>query len=199
MNRNKEVVDKAFADYARHIDLIVYNQLDKWCSEIIRKAVFERLNPIGGHNFTGNLINSIVVLLYRKSNSTVSTYFASQTGLKPAIRRELSAITYKGRRRRQKIHFRPGSRFGDRDWSGQWSTLRPENLIPTDESYGSTDAMRFANRWKPKVDADFVVCVAYTSEYATFVEQQRQTTGILETEEFVARTAVEWVGLQKAS
>lgn len=195
---NLKVIDKAFKGYAEHMDKVIFNALDNWCREILRKAIFDRINPepLGGHNFTGNLINSICVVMYRKSMNQKATYFADQAGLKPAIRRELTALNTRGRRRQYRIRFTTGSRFGGRDWSGKHSYLNPENLIPTDESFGIMDAKHFAAMWSPDIDRDFVICVAYTSEYANFVEQQRQTTGFLETEEFVNRTAIEWVGLK---
>ena len=194
---NSQIVEKAFRGYSEHIDKVIYDRLDKWCEEILRKAIFDRLMPEGseGHNFTGNLINSICVVLYRKSKSQKTTYFADRTGLKPAIRRELSALNSRGRKRSYRLRFAPGSKLGDRDWSGRMSFLKPENLIPTDESYGIQDAHQFASLWYPTMSSDFVICVAYTSEYANFVEQQRHTTGFLETMDFVDRTAIEWVGL----
>lgn len=198
--RNQKVIDKAFNGYAQHIDKVTYNALDKWCVEILRKAVYERLNPQGGHNFTGNLINSIVVILYRKSNATKTTYYAyDKAGVRLPIRRELSGLTSRGSRRKNRIFFRPGSKFGSEDWSGQWSSLKGENLIGTDESWGQNDAMKFAAGWTPSNPSNaFTICVAYTSEYASFVEHERGTTGILQTEIFVQDTAIEWVGLKAA-
>lgn len=189
---NTKVIDKAFKGYADHIDKIVYSKLDQWCREILRSAIYFRLREPEGHDFTGNLINSICVVLYRKSTGTKSSYFAFDS-LKLPIRREVSGINTRGRRRKNKIYFRP-------DWSGEMgSRLRGSDLIPTDESWGQNDAVQFSNMWTPKnPNLDFVICVAYTSEYASFVEHERNTTGILQTESFVAQSAVEWVGLKAA-
>jgi len=189
--RNQQVIDKAFKGYAEHIDKVVYSKLDNWCVEILRKAVFSRLNPVGGHNFTGNLINSIVVILYRRSNNTKTSYFASDQVRLP-VRREISALNSRGKRRKNKVWLRP-------DWTGQYSSLQASELVPTDESWGQNDAVKFSKAWRPKnTNADFSICIAYTSEYASFVEYERQTTGILEVEEFVGRSAIEWVGLKAA-
>lgn len=197
---NIKNVDKAFGDFAKEIDNIMYGKLDNWCVEILRSAVRFRFNEPGGHNFTGNLINSICVLLYRKSTGVVKSYFAyDKAGLKLPIRKELSSLNARKKRRQHNIHFGPGSRFGSEDWSGGRSTLKVDNLIPTDESWGQNDATTFAMNWLPKdKNSDFVICVAYTSEYASFVEMQRQTTGYLETESFVGYSAIEWVGLKAA-
>lgn len=195
---NLSIVKKAFKGYEEHIDKVVYNALDKWCVQILRDAIRNRYQPTEdrGHNFTGNLINSIVVILYRRSNGKKTTYYADSTGLKPAIRREISGLNYRRRYRRYDIYFRRGSRWGERDWTGRMSKLRADGLVATDESYGINDAHQFANIWYPTTNDDFVICVAYTSEYAYFVEQQRQTTGFLETMAYVGTTAIEYVGLQ---
>lgn len=200
-DNNIKIVNKAFKGYAEHIDKVTYNALDKWCVDILRNACRFRMNQVGGHNFTGNLINSICVLLYRKSKGTVTSYFAyDKAGLKLPIRRELSGLNSRGKQRKNRIFFRPGSRFGDRDWMDQWSSLKPDTLIGTDESWGQNDAQRFAASWVPSTpDCDFVICVAYTSEYASFVEHERHTTGILETESYVGHSAIEWVGLKQAA
>lgn len=190
---NTKVINKAFNGYAQHIDKIVYSRLDKWCVEILRSAVLDRLHPLGGHNFTGNLINSICVLLYRKSTGTKTSYFAfDRAGIKPPIRRELSGITARHRHRKNRVWLRP-------DWVGETSALKGSELIGTDGSWGQNDAQNFARWWIPRnPDNDFVICVAYTSEYASFVEHERGTTGILNTEAFVAHTAIEFVGLKAA-
>lgn len=189
---NTTIIKKAFEGYAEHIDKIVYSKLDKWCVEILRAAIQFRMNEPEGHEFTGNLINSICVLLYRKSTGRVTRYFGyDRAGLKLPIRREISGINARGRHRKNRIWFRP-------DWSGSVSALKGSELIGTDQSYGQNDALEFSNRWLPSSSCDFVICVAYTSEYASFVEYERGTTGILQTESFVGSTAIEWVGLKAA-
>jgi len=74
--------------------------------------------------------------------------------------------------------------------------LKGEDLIPTDNSYGFHDAARFFGAWSPTTGKDFEVCVAYTAEYAKFVEAERQTTGFLETMGYAEYTAVNYVGLK---
>lgn len=187
---NAQIVEKAFKGYADHMDKVIYNALDKWCEQIIRQAIRERMLLVqsgAGYNITGNLINSICVIIYRKSNNTKTSYFADETGLKPAVRRELSAYNRYGVRRKYRMKVT--------DWSGKQIVVHPDALVESDESFGVTHAHQFASMWYPSFDCDFVICVAYTSDYATFVEAARMTTGFLETENFVERTAVEWVGL----
>jgi len=187
---NVHIVEKAFKDFSISIENQLFKTLDKWCEQILRQAIRERMlicQSGEGYNITGNLINSICVLLYRKSNNTKTYYFADETGLKPAVRRELTALNRRGVRRSYRIRVK--------DWSGNQIRVNPDNLIPTDESFGINDAHKFASMWYPSFESDFVICVAYTSEYANFVEYARMTTGFLETENFVERTAVEWIGL----
>lgn len=191
VGNNAKVVDDAFKAFKTEIDETTFKVLDSWCREILRSAISFRLREPEGHNFTGNLINSIVVLLYRKSKGTKASYFAYDS-LKLPIRRELSGITARGKHRRNRIWLRP-------DWSGEQSALKGSELIATDQSWGQNDATNFANNWLPSnPNLDFVICVAYTSEYASFVEHERNTTGILQTESFVGRSAIEWVGLKAA-
>lgn len=204
-----KVVRDAFKEFEKQIDKTTYDWLCDWCEILLREAVELRKNPAvlggdgevtSGHNFTGNLINSICVVLYQKSTSKKTKFFAYRdVGLKPAIRREISSLTFRKTTRKNKVHFRPGSKFGDVDWSGVRSTLRAENLIPTDESYGRDDAVKFAESWTPTLSADFVICVAYTSEYANWVEMRNGTTGIVEMKAYAARTGVELIGLNRAS
>lgn len=195
-DNNVKVVKDAFNAFKIEIDETTFTALDSWCREILRSAIYFRMresegHDSKGHNFTGNLINSIVVLLYRKSKGTKASYFAYDS-LKLPIRRELSGVTARGKHRRNRIWLRP-------DWSGDQSALKGSELIATDQSWGQNDATNFANNWIPRnPNLDFVICVAYTSEYASFVEHERNTTGILQTESFVGHSAIEWVGLKAA-
>lgn len=196
---NKQIVEKAFKGYAQHIEKVTFGELDKYCKDVLRKAVWERLHVAFGHNYTGNLINSIVVCMYRKSTGRKYDYFAYNS-VKLPIRRELSALNTRGKYRRNNINFGPGSKFGREDWTGQWSTLRAENLVPTDESWGQNDAINFANTWIPSnPDLSFVICVAYTSEYASYVEEHRKTTGYLGTLDYAERMAIEYYHLKPAA
>ena len=205
---NLQVIDGFFKDFenqkieetGKTVGETIFLNLGDMCEMIVREAVTIRQHPMEeGHNFTGNLINSIVGIVYWRSKNKKEIIYAQQAmpGLKPAIRRELSSMTYKKRQRSYNIHFRPGSRFGDVDWEGAQSTIKASSLIPTDESYGRSDAIQFANRWRPSTNSNFVICIAYTSEYASFVEMQRGTTGILETQVYANRVAKEFFELKR--
>lgn len=198
-DNNAKTIDKAFADFAKRVDQQIFGQLDAFCKDLLRKAVWERLHSTGAHQFTGNLVNSIVVCMYRRSTGKKYNYYAYNS-VKLPIRRELSSLSSRGRRRKNRIWFRPGSRFGSVDWSGNWSSLDPEKLVATDESWGQNDALSFASHWHPiSISNDFSICVAYTSEYASFVENERQTTGYLNTLDYAERMAIEYYQLKPAA
>lgn len=193
----RKEIEKAIDEYyKKDMTPVIYKDLAEWCKSLIRYAVEERLHSIGGHNFTGNLINSIVVILYSKQQKKKEAYYSNTISGKPAIMHEVSALNARGRLRAYDIHFRPGSRFPSPDWSGTFSTLKASSIIPTDESMGFMDAVNFVRMWKPLTGKDFEVCVAYTSEYASFVEAERHTTGFLGTMNYAEYTAVNWIGLK---
>ena len=190
---NVRAANKAFKEFEKEMDDALYKALDTWCVAILREAVSARFSTEGAHNFTGNLVNSICVLLYRKSTGTKTEYYAyDKAGIKLPVRREFSGMTARGTHRKNRVWLRP-------DYNGGESALKGSNLIRTDESWGQNDAREFAKWWTPKnPNKDFVICVAYTSEYASFVENERNTTGILQTEAFIQTTAVEFMGLKAA-
>jgi uncharacterized protein YdiU (UPF0061 family) len=163
---------------------VVLNELDKFCEkQLVYAVVSNRLGAKNAHQFTGNLINSIVVILYDKANRMKCTYRAYDSNLpmmKPPIRKEMSAMTSRGTLRKYAIHFKPA------DWQGEIdSSYLPE--LATDGSYGQDDAKRFADSWSPTTGKDFEICVAYTSEYAEWVEQQRHTIGYMASQDAARR------------
>lgn len=169
---NAKIIKQAFNEFKREtMANEIYNYLDNICQNLLLQAVIDnrRRNP-KAHQFTGNLINSIVIILYDKNEGIQSNYFAYDL-LKSPIRKEMSAKNTRGGMRKNAVHFRP-------DWQNTpHSKYTPE--VVTDESYGPNDAKSFAASWQPTLKTDFEICVAYTSEYAEWVELNRQTTGFL--------------------
>lgn len=161
---------KVFKDFQKtEMSDIIYNELDSFCRALLALVVGNRLHNKEAHQFTGNLINSIVVILFDRNTGVKSDYYAYDD-LKAPIRKEMSAVTSRGTRRKNAVHFRPA------DWQGTIDSMyKPE--VATDESMGPQDARAFASSWSPSTGKAFEICVAYTSEYAEWVEQQRQTTG----------------------
>ena len=179
MDANKRVIRDFFKNIGKQVvqetgktmNDTVYDTLDHICQNLLLDAVIQnRLRNPESHQYTGNLINSIVVILYEKSEGVQSSYFAYDR-LREPIRKEMTALTTRGTKRKNAIHFRP-------DWQNTpHSMYTPE--VATDESFGPSDARSFASSWKPSTKSAFEICVAYTSEYAEWVETQRQTTGLL--------------------
>lgn len=174
---NKHILEQAFKDYRKYILDVTENELRKWCFGMLESAIrFREQNPLA-HNFTGNLLNSIVVCLYREK-SPVIAYFSSSL-VPEAIRPKMS-----GPRRRAYV-FRP-------DYEGVYgSKYRPE--VKTNKGWGRDDAEKFFESYIPNGRNLFDIVVAYTVEYADWVNQQRGTTGILETWKEAKKTGMEFM------
>lgn len=187
MTGNNTVISEAFKRfYEDTVKPRTYQRLCSWCENLINAAVQYRRGAKDAHNFTGNLINSIVVVLYEGNKR--AEFFSNSVVRKPAIRKEMSALNSKGRKRRYRIHLNP-------DWEGHRSSYLPE--VPTDGSWGEIDAAHFASRYRPKVKAEYAIVVAYTSEYAAWVEFQRHTTGYFAMLKHTEDTAVSLVKLKR--
>jgi len=178
MNANTKVVKEAFQR-----QMVIWNDelqkiLEQACKNILYAAIENRRGNPKAHQFTGNLINSIVVLMFRRDTGEIFTFFAYDD-LKAPIRKEMSALTSRGTTRKNAIHFRP-------DWQNTaHSKYTPE--VATDGSTGPQDAKSFASSWTPTSKTAFEICVAYTAEYAEWVEMQRQTTGYLNTKRYTKK------------
>lgn len=180
--RNITVVKKAFADFDKQIIETTRMELNKWCWAIIEAAVSARENNPNGHDFTGNLLNSIVVCLYENGDPYVP-YYPSDIGVLPAIRKKMK------KRLRKRVFFNP-------DYRGENSAYFP--TVETDGGWGRQDAENFFASYRPQSKNMFDIVVAYTVEYADWVEQQRQTTGILQTKQFVVGTGMRLLQLKSA-
>ena len=89
--------------------------------------------------------------------------------------------------RKRSYVFRP-------DYEGvNGSKYRPE--VPTDRGWGADDAEKFLLSYKPQGRNMFDIVIAYPVEYATWVEQNRGTTGILQTYSYADKTGVTFMKL----
>lgn len=160
---NRQIVHKAIAGYRTAIFDEVENRCRKFCTDLCQEAINARKNAPGAHNFTGNLINSIVVCLYR-NREPINAYYAAQYVPK--------AIQVKMRQRKRK-HYR----FNP-DYDGDKSHYLP--TVQTNGGWGEDDARHFFQDYVPKGKNLFDIVVAYPVEYGNWVETQRSTTGILQ-------------------
>ena len=162
---NRGVLNKGFKEFEERILNKATETLSQWCRDILDDAIkYRESNPMA-HNFTGNLLNSIVACLYRERKPVVA-YFSSSM-VTAALYPKMSA------RSSRRYVFNP-------DYDGK-SNSKYLPTIKTNRGWGKDDAEKFFNRYKPRGANLFDIVVAYTVEYADFIEQQRGTSGILQT------------------
>ena len=169
------VIRNAFKEFKVQMEDEVFDVLDDACKNLLLDAVIR--NRMWGdskvmtpHQYTGNLINSIVIILFRKSTGEQINYFAYDR-LRDPIQREMSGMTTRKTKRKKVYHFHPDWQNSPESW------YLPE--VATDRSTGPEDAKAFASAWHPQLGTEFEVCVAYTSEYAEWVHMEHRTVGIL--------------------
>lgn len=155
--------DALFRYVRKQIEISVEEKCVELTERLCLLGLAYRESNRHAHNFTGNLINSIVAALYR-DGVLVSAEYASHTVGKSAITVKMTAPkTY---------HFK-------RDWEGKKSEYDAE--VPTDKGWGASDAERFVKEYRPK-GKGWVITLAYPVEYAAFVENERSSTGIAQVE-----------------
>ena len=175
---NAQIVHNAIANYRVAIFDAVEKRCRKFCTYLCQEAINARRNAEGAHNFTGNLLNSIVVCLYREKEP-INAYYAAQYVPK--------AIQVKMRKRTRK-HYR----FNP-DYDGDKSHYLPE--VQTNGGWGEDDARHFFQDYVPAGNNLFDIVVAYPVEYGKWVEQHRATTGILQSYAHAESVGVQYLKL----
>lgn len=175
---NKAVIHKAFADYRKQILDEVEIHCRKFCTDLCQEAINARQNTEGAHNFTGNLLNSIVVCLYRE-REPINAYYAAQYVPK--------AIHVKMRERKRKSY-----RFNP-DYDGDKSHYLP--TVQTNGGWGEDDARNFFQNYTPKGKNLFDIVIAYPVEYANWIEIKRGTTGIMRAYSWSEQVSVQYLKL----
>lgn len=161
---NRQILDQAFKEYRKYILDTTEKELREYCGDLLDSAIMWRqANPLA-HNFTGNLLNSIVICLYREKAPIIAFFSSSQ--VRAALYPKMS---YRKKRRY----------FFDPDYDGAVSKYRPE--VKTNRGWGRDDARKFFESYMPKGRNLFDIVVAYTVEYADWVNTERGTTGIFQT------------------
>lgn len=180
MARNKATIQKAVENYKNQVIIPTMEaELKKWCSHILDAAIMVRQRNPKAHNFTGNLLNSIVVCLY-KNGRPIIAYFSSDIvpeAIMPKMKKRL----------RKRVFFK-------RDYDGEESAYLP--TIETNGGWGKDDAQEFFESYKPKGNNLFDIVVAYTVEYANWVQMERGTAGILNTYAYAERTGKTFLKLK---
>lgn len=175
---NKAVIHKAFADYRKQILDEVEIRCRKFCTDLCQEAINARQNTEGAHNFTGNLLNSIVVCLYRE-REPINAYYAAQYVPK--------AIQVKMRERKRKSY-----RFNP-DYDGDKSHYLP--TVQTNGGWGEDDARNFFQSYTPKGKSLFDIVIVYPVEYANWIEIKRGTTGIMRAYSWSEQVSVQYLKL----
>mgnify|MGYP006988829397 CR=1 FL=1 len=145
-------------------------KLQDYCRQILNEAIINRYNNVDGHNYTGNLIGSIAVGLWRRG--VLVRGFLSADELPDATMWKMTS---------------PGVYVFDKDWEGDKSFYRA--TVKTDKGYGKYDAGSFLAHYRAAKKYVFEIVVAYTTEYAKSVEKKRGTTGYAATVTWVELTA----------
>lgn len=166
---NRTIIHNAIAEYRTKIFDEVEIRCRKFCTDLCQEAINARKNAPGAHNFTGNLINSIVVCLYR-NREPINAYYAAQYVPK--------AIQVKMRQRKRKRYRFKVDYDGPADGGKKYNYYLP--TVQTNGGWGEDDARHFFQDYVPKGKNLFDIVVAYPVEYGNWVETQRSTTGILQ-------------------
>jgi hypothetical protein len=181
---NKHILD-AIDDYRKKIIDEVERRCRDYCQDLCWAAIrYRRENP-DAHDFTGNLLSSIVVCLYRE-RKPLTAYYASEQFIPKAIQVKMSA----NNKYRKRYFFNP-------DYSGDTSMFRAD--VKTDKGWGENDARLFFNSFTPKGNNLFDIVVAYPVEYADIIENERSTTGIIDTYTHAEKVGVFWLKLVRKS
>ena len=158
---------------------VVQNKIQAQLSTILRQRVlafaktflqvaFSNRAHGDGHNYTGNLINSILVAVYENGNPVKAMFAGKEFNLKPAIQGKMTT-TQRGHAK--KYHFMP-------DYDGSMSAFNAD--VKTNKGKGIDDAIKFVNTYKPSGRDMFHIVFAIPVEYADYIN----TTGFDETVAF---------------
>lgn len=172
---NAEILNIALRNFTKEKYDAMQQKLLTHCEEILDQAIQFRFGANNAHNFTGNLVNSIVVGLWREGKFVQGFLPGSRNNVEMVRRKKMTAT-------------------GGIKGSGWYKFRIDYDTVPntmyhatvaTDEGKGRNDAIAFLESFKPDKNAIFQIVVGYTTEYASWVESVRGTTGYLQTVEWV--------------
>lgn len=193
MDNNKRVIRDFFNNFGKQeisggslansitVDDVILGELGVFAQNIIYKAIeYRRKNP-AKHDYTGNLLNSIVAAVYQ-NKELKKAIFSGETGIRQPRYYEMTAS-----------HNGNGHYHFEVDYEGKRSNYSA--AIETLRRKGMDDAYEFISTYTPNING-FVVVVAYTTDYADFVEMQRGTTGYLSTFKYAKKVATQMFQLR---
>lgn len=181
---NTAIVRNAIDTYKKRIREEIKNRCIRFCEHLCQEAIKERARNKRAHDFTGNLINSIVVCLYEDGKPEYAAYAAKYVPeaikVKMRLRPTKSGIGYMSYRFRS-------------DYEGKKSAYLP--TVDTNGGWGVDDAREFFHSYKPVGNNQFDIVVCYPVEYAGWIEKERATTGILQTYAHAEQVGVTYLKL----
>lgn len=162
MSRISDEVEKAFKEYKEET---VFPRVEKkvlYTAELlVRKAIFYRNTAPEKHNFTGNLLASIVACVYKKGRP-LKAFYASDKVIGVIDYKMSAPKHYQFREDYEGLHTPPIGYNPD---------------IVTNKGLGEDDARKFFEEYRPEYNDLYCIVLAYTTEYADWVEGKSRTTG----------------------
>lgn len=167
---NRNVIHKGLLKFEKEvIEVEMEKRCIMFCNTLCGMAIQYRFSNPDAHNFTGNLLNSIIVCLYKRRSPVYACYAAG------SVRKTISV---KMTARKKPYHFTP-------DYEGEESSYSAD--VKTNQGWGEDDARDFFQAFRPSGNELFDIVVAYPVEYGKWVEMERATTGIVETYEYAMK------------
>lgn len=182
---NATIAKAAIAQYKQYMLTEIEKGCRRLCANLCLQAIQERKDAPGAHDFTGNLITSIVVCMY-KDGVPQDAWYAAQY--------EKKAIRIKMRQRPVKKSY-----FFKTDYSGENNTryTPPKSSPIVNGRYGVDDAKEFFRSYRTSRRKKYAIVIAYPVEYAEWVERHRATTGFLQTYAWADNVALEYLKLDR--
>lgn len=176
MSEIKNAIHNAISSFKKTIRDEMSNRCKGLCEELLSLAIRNRESAPKKHNFTGNFINSIVVILCEKGKVVSAFYASDKIGKK--------AIAVKMTRRKGTYRF-------SNDFENTSSVYSPK--VDTNEGFGVHDAERFVMEYRGNGKNMFEIVVGYPVEYASYIELKRHTAGFIETRGMANSVSVKYL------
>lgn len=144
--------------------------------QLLERALFYRETLVQnniGHDYTGNLVNSICVGVYFHGDYKQG-FFGTKEGLVKKLPRYQKMTTRKsGEPRKYKYPGETRPDYMDSGFSSYDATVKTDA-----GKVNETTAAAFLKGIRPKGNAEYVLILAYPVEYAKWIEKERSSTGI---------------------
>lgn len=199
--QNKDIVKQAIANYKDAAFTDIFARAEKVCERILRDAIFWRRHMPGAHNFTGNFINSIRVVLlinpalqkYVRGRYSSKNKFVFEPGDLGSVPHEMmnmmsadrggSYVKFKIKKhsysvRQESVNTERGLYRFNRDYSWDRNTHYVAGEF-TPNTTASVEANKLVSKLRLEDKSNiFEIHVVYGAPYAQYIEEQRGTTGI---------------------